>query len=489
MQSAAVQQRVAVVGGGITGLAAAHRLWEREPNCTLRLFEASDRLGGVLETIHRDHLLIEGGADNWITNVPWAANLCQRIGFHDQLIETNSAYRHAFVIRRGKLRKIPPGFVVMAPSRLWPVLATSILSPWGKLRLACEPWIRPAPATEEDESLASFVKRRLGREVYERLVQPLMGGIYTGDPERLSLRSTMARFQEMEQSDGSLIRAMRRQAREQAAADKQKGDSGARYSLFVAPRDGMDSFVNCLANRLPPDSIQRQQPVLGLQRVGTQWQLELGGHQARQERFDAVILAAPAPVTARLLRSSDAETAAELGAIHHASCSIVSLAYRREQIRHPLDGFGFVVPFIERLHILSASFSSVKYAGRAPADQVLIRVFIGGACQAELADLSDDRLTTLATTDLAKLLGIDGPPSLVQISRRPAAMPQYYVGHAARCTRIEEGFRKLPGLFLAGNALHGVGIPQCIRSGELAAEQALRWTSQRHESPQQTSAR
>ena len=477
MQSVAVPQRVAIVGGGITGLAAAYRLSELACGQEVRLFEASHRLGGVLETIRRDGFLIEGGADNWITNIPWAARLCQRIGFSDQLIETNPVHRHAFVICRGKLRKIPPGFVVMAPSRIWPVLATPILSPWGKLRLACEPWIKPAAAQDADESLASFVKRRLGREVYERLVQPLMGGIYTGDPEKLSLQSTMARFQEMEQTDGSLIRAMRRQAREQAAADRQRGDSGARYSMFVAPRDGMDSFVNHLAERLPAETIQRQTPVLAVRRAGDRWEVELGGSRPRRESFDAVILTSPAHVTARLLRPLEAGTADELAGIPHASCAIVSLGYRRQQIRHPLDGFGFVVPFVERLDILSASFSSVKYAGRAPADKVLIRVFMGGACQPELAELSDSKQTALATANLSKLLGITGPPLLVEIARRPHAMPQYYVGHAARTARIESGFRNLPGLFLAGNALHGVGIPQCIRSAELAAEKALAWTA------------
>jgi len=461
--------RVAVVGGGVTGLAAAHRLVERLPAIRLTLFEASGRLGGVLETIRRDGYLIEGGADNWITNIPWANSLCRRIGFEDQLVETNPAHRQAFVIHRGRLCKIPPGFVVMAPTRIWPVLTTPILSPWGKLRLAFEPWVRPPATRDDDESLASFVKRRLGREAYERLVQPLIGGIYTGDPEKLSLQSTMARFAEMERTDGSLVRAMVRQARENRA----RGDSGARYSLFVAPRDGMSSFLDALAARLPTGSIRLNTVVTRLARVEQRWNVGIAPGEPAGEPFDAVILAGPANATSRLLRPLAPSLADDLEAVPHASCSIVSLGYRRDQIAHRLDGFGFVVPMIERLRILSASFSSLKYAGRAPEGQVLIRVFIGGACQAELADLPDDQLVQIATADLARLLGISGDPQLVQITRRASAMPQYHVGHPQRVARIEAALDQLANLQLAGNALHGVGIPQCIHSGEQAADRVL----------------
>lgn len=460
--------RVAVIGGGMAGLSAANRLVELQPNIAVTLFEAAPRLGGILETVHRDGYLVEGGADNWITNVPWATELCDRIGFADQLVETNAAYRGAFVIRRGRLHKIPPGFVVMAPSRIWPVLTTRILSPWGKLRLACEAFVSKR-TDDADESLAGFVKRRLGRETYERLVQPLIGGIYTGDPERLSLRSTMRRFQDMEREHGSLTRALRRQQQDQATTS----DSGARYSMFVAPREGLSSLVDALAARLPAGSIRLDSAVTRLAQNGTQWNVRTTGDAADGELFDAVILATSAPATAKLVSQLDPELADDLHAIPHASCSIVSLGYRRDQIAHPLDGFGFVVPRIEKRSILSASFSSVKFPGRAPAGHVLVRVFVGGVFQPELAALPDDALQQVATNDLGDLLGIRGEPTLVEISRRPASMPQYYVGHEARIDRIEGRMARHRGLQLAGNAFHGVGIPHCIHSGQQAAEQTL----------------
>ncbi|MDP6469092.1 MAG: protoporphyrinogen oxidase, partial [Pirellulaceae bacterium] len=449
--SATPSQRVAVIGGGITGLAAAHRLVELQPNVAVTLFEAAPRLGGVLETVHRDGYLVEAGADNWITNVPWATDLCNRIGFANQLAETNATHRGAFVIRRGKLRRIPPGFVVMAPSRIWPVIMTQILSPWGKLRLACESFVSKR-AEEDDESLASFVTRRLGRETYDRLVQPLIGGIYTGDPELLSLRSTMRRFQDMEREHGSLTRAIRSQNKDRSAAS----DGGARYSMFMAPRDGLSSLIDAIAARLKADSVRLCSTVTRLFRSGSHWNVQTTNNAAEAESFNAVIVATSAHATARLLSELDPQLADELGAITHASCSIVSLGYRRDQIAHPLDGFGFVVPRIEKRKILSASFSSVKYPRRAPEGHELVRVFVGGAFQPELAALPDDALQQIATTDLRDLLGIRGEPRLVEISRRPSAMPQYYVGHEARVDRIEGLMDQHDGLQLAGNAFNGV---------------------------------
>ncbi|HJN10538.1 MAG TPA: protoporphyrinogen oxidase [Pirellulaceae bacterium] len=455
--------RVAVVGGGITGLAAAHRLTELVPDVQLSLFESSHRLGGALETTRRDGFLIEGGADNFITTIPWAMDLCRRIGFEDQLIQTNSGYRHAFVVRKGKPVPIPDGFVVMAPSKAWPMLTTPILSPLGKLRLACEYFV-PQRRAGEEESLASFVRRRFGRETYDRLVQPLVGGIYTGDPDKLSLQSTMPRFAEMEAKHGSLIRALRNQPK------SKERSGGARYSMFVAPRDGMSSLVDAIAGKLPVGCIHLDAPVERIAEVQCGWSLSFARDVDSPSEFDAVILATPAMPTAKLVASLDDDVARELKTIHHASCSIVSVGYARDQLTHPLEGFGMIVPEIERRKILSASFSSIKYAGRAPDDHVLIRVFIGGDRQAQLAESPDDQLLDMATGELRELLGIRGDPSLVQISRCKAAMPQYFVGHVDKLSRIRQRLSRHPGLHLAGNAYDGVGVPNCIHSGEQAAE-------------------
>jgi protoporphyrinogen/coproporphyrinogen III oxidase len=465
--------RVAVIGGGISGLAAAHRLCELSSLVRVTLYESQDRLGGVLQTVRQDGYLIEWGADNFITNVPWGVELCRRIGFADQLATTNSEHRHAFVVRRSKLHKIPDGFIIMAPSRIWPVVTTPIFSPLGKLRMAWEYFVpQVKQSDEQDESLAAFVIRRFGRETYERLVQPLIGGIYTGDPEKLSLQATMPRFLEMERKHGSLIRAMWKQMRQRPT--ETKGTSGARYSLFVAPRGGMCTLIDALATRLPSDTIQLDAPVNAVtpgDRGG--WDLLIGGDRPGTHHCDAVIFATPATAVANLTAPLDPQLADEFRGIPHASCSIVSVAYRREQIGHRLDGFGFVVPLVENRQILSGSFSSVKYAGRAPDGSTLLRVFIGGECQPTLADLPDDDLIRIATAELAELLDVRGNPQFAHVIRQPHAMPQYYVGHGQRLARIQAGLARQPGLFLTGNMFDGVGIPHCIHHGERVAGEVV----------------
>ena len=472
--SSNTSRRVAVIGGGITGLAAAHRLTEIAPGAEISLWEAGSRLGGVLETCSVDGFLIERGADNFITNTPWGIDLCRRVGLGDQLLPTNHERRHAFVVCRGRLRKIPEGFVIMAPSRIWPIVATPILSPWGKVRMALE-YLLPRGQVEGDETLASFVTRRFGRETYERLVQPLVGGIYTVDPDRLSVQSTMPRFVEMERSHGSLIRACWQQAGQQRRHTQ--AGSGARYSMFVAPRDGMNSMIAAIAARLPAGCVHLNSPVQRLApRVPGGWTLTVGGPEAETVNYDcdAVLVATKTNAAARLAEPLDRTLAEQLAGVHHASCSIVSLGYRSEQVGHPLDGFGFVVPQVEHRKVLSGSFASVKYPGRAPDGKVLLRVFIGGALQPELADLPDDQLTAIATEELGQLLHIRGEPLLTLVSRYQESMPQYYVGHRARIEQIVAATARLPGLYFCGNAFDGVGIPFCIHSAEQAAERATK---------------
>jgi len=470
------RRRVAVIGGGISGLAAAHRVLELDPRVELTLIEASRRLGGVLETVCESsgegEFLIERSADSFITNVPWAAELCRRVGLVDELIATNDQFRRALVAHRGRLMPLPDGFLLMAPGRLWPVLTTPLLSPWGKLRLLGEYFV-PRRKERGDESLASFARRRLGREAYERLVQPLVGGIYTADPERLSLAATLPRFLEMERSGGGLIRAARRQSTDQPIAAE--GVSGARYSMFVAPKRGLSSLVAAIAARLPARAVRLGTQVESIAKHGLGWRLSLSDYHGQQEHVecDAVILAVPAHSAAALLTKLDASLAADLGGIEYAGTTIVSVGYRRDQVAHPLDAFGFVVPLIAKRRLLAGSFASVKFAGRAPAGKVLIRVFVGGACQSELADLPNGALERLVSQELGELLGVQGAPLVTHIARWPRSMPQYHVGHCELVQRIERRAAELVGLELAGNAYRGVGIPHCIHSGETAAERAL----------------
>lgn len=466
------QRRIAIIGGGISGLAAAHRLRELLPEAQLTLFEASDRLGGVLETIERDGYLIERSADMFTTREPWALDLCQRIGLADELVNTDPRYRRAFVVHRGKLVPVPEGFTLMSPAKIWPVVRTPLLSPLGKLRLAWEYFV-PKKQDDADESLASFAVRRFGREAFERLIQPLIGGIYTADPDRLSMQATMQQFVEWERKYGSLIRAMRASQAKNKDKTKQPAVSGARYGQFLAPRLGMSQFIQALAGRLPPESIQLRTRVERIEKApagsAAQWCLFLD-HSPAPLPFDDLIVAAPAYACPPLLERIAPPLAALIRQIPHAGCSVVVLGYPKSQIEHPLNGFGFVAPHTEGRKIIAGSMASVKFEGRAPAGRVLLRVFVGGALQPELNELDDNELKKLVRKELKELLGASGEPDFSLVNRWLGVMPQYHVGHVALAAQIDAVAHALPHFALAGNAYHGVGIPFCIRSGEQAAE-------------------
>lgn len=468
--SANSPRRVAIIGGGITGLAAAQRAHELDPTVQVTIYERSDRLGGVLFSERELGYLLEHSADNFITNIPWGLDLCRRIGFEPELIGTRPTGRRALVLFRGRTVPVPEAFVLLQPKKLWPVVTTPLLSWRGKLRLLAE-WFVPARADRGDESLASFVTRRLGREAFERLVQPLVGGIYTADASQLSLAATMPQFLEMEHKHGGLLRAAWRQRRETSAAESQS--HGARYSLFTAPRNGMSSLVDALAATLPPGSVRLQTTVERVTREPDgRWRVQLGA--AEYEVFDAVVVASPAPSAARLTADIDAQLSQALSMIAYAGAAIALVGCRRDQLTHPLDGFGFVVPEIERRRILSVSFSSQKYEGRATDDRVLLRVFVGGATHPELLKLDDHELRALVLAELRALMGLSGEPELFKLRRWEGVMPQYHLGHLERVADIERRVAQFPGLALAGNAFRGVGIPQCIRSGQQAAEKIIR---------------
>lgn len=460
--------RVAVIGGGISGLATAHQLHKLAPTLDVRVFESSSRLGGVIKTTKKDGFLIEGAADNFITTSTEAIELCQDLDLGDELIRTKPGGGGAMVVRQGKLEPIPPGFMVMAPSRIWPILATKILSPMGKIRSGMEIFV-PRKKNADDESLQSFVCRRFGIEMFERLVQPLVGGIYTADPMRLSVAATMPRFLEMERKYGSLLRGMLANARRRKHPDEKRG--GARYSQFVTLQGGMSRLIDALHNSLPIGSVHFDSPVLDLRKTETGWNVCHGTGICSE--FDAVVLASPAHHTAAIVRNVDSQIAQQLDGIHYASCGVVSLAFRRDQIKTPLDAFGFVVPLVEDRLILSCSFSSEKYAGRAPRNTVLMRVFIGGAMQSGLLRLPDEQLMELAHWELAKLLPIQGDPILRHITRQSRAMPQYHLGHKQRINQVNERLSQHPTLALTGSWQAGVGVPGCIESGQKAAKRVI----------------
>lgn len=454
--------KVAIVGAGITGLSAAYQLLKDRPDVELCVFDSASAAGGILQSVHRDGFLIERSADNFLTKLPWGKELCRELGLEEQLLSTEESRRKALVVHRGCVRPVPDGFLIMAPTSLRGVLRSPVLSVAGKFRVCLEPLV-PRRRQTDDQSVADFARRRLGREAFERIVQPLLGGIYTADPEKLSMAATMPQYIEQVEEFGSLYQAARRQRKAVGPEE-----SGARYSLFVTPEKGLEQLTLALVDRLPEGSLRLNSRVSSLVQSGEQWQLTVSGHKDA-ETFDAVIVATPAYLAAKLLTESLPELAGELAEIEYAGASVVCLGYRRQQIGAELTGFGFVVPSVENRKLIAVSFASLKFPGRAPEGHILIRAFVGGALQPELADLPDEELQQLVSEELADLLQITGEPVVVEIARWQRAMPQYHVGHLDQVFRIESLLAQHAGLELAGAAYRGVGIPQCIHSGQEAA--------------------
>ncbi|MDR1267984.1 MAG: protoporphyrinogen oxidase [Planctomycetaceae bacterium] len=480
---------IAILGAGISGLSAAYRLAQLAPDTTIRVFDRRNRYGGVLETLNRDGFQIEQSADNFITTIPWGVKLCKELGLGEELVQTNPSVRRTYVVRHGRLYLLPDGFLMMAPTKLLPMATTPILSPFGKLRAGLELFI-PARKDDLDESMAHFVRRRLGREVFERLVEPLVSGVYAADMEKLSVLATLPRFREMERDHGSLIRAMQKQLAANRAAHLAE-QSGARYSMFVTLRNGLSSLCDALAAKLQPETLQTGREITKIGKTAEgQWTLETKSSNSqttsaispvKPEIFDAIILAVPVHESSRLLKDSVQELAGKLAKVEHEGTAIATFAFNSNQIKQTFHGMGFVVPKTEQSPILAGSFSSLKYEHRAPKGKFLIRIFAGGSRAPELAELPEEQLIPLLLTEMRKILKINGEPLFITISHWSRTMPQYHIGHRELVQEIESLTTSDPTLALAGNAFHGVGIPNCIQSGFLAAEKLAKLRTEQTE--------
>ncbi len=451
---------VAIIGGGITGLAAAHNLLKR--GVPFHLVEASPSLGGVIRTERRDGFLLEGGPDSILAQKPEGLALARELGLADRLIPTNPDERSVYILHGGRLHALPEGMLLAVPTKILPFLRSELFSWPGKLRMGLD-LVIPGRRGAADESIASFLRRRFGQECVERLGEPLLAGIHAGDPERLSILGTFPRFRELEKRHGSLVRGMWLTPR--PARRPGERPPPAFYSL----RGGLRELVDALVLRLPRESLVTRLPVRAVERDGFGYRLRLD----RQEVVEAqrVIVAAPGPRIAPALGGLVPEAARALSAVSFASSATVALGYRREDVAHPLDGYGMVVPQGEGLRTTALSFVSTKFAGRAPAGHVLLRGFLGGARDGDVLALSDEEMVQTVEKDMTPILGLRGRPVMTRVFRWPQGTPQLEVGHLERMEAVERLLQQqAPGLVLTGAGVRSTGIPDSVAEGTRAAD-------------------
>ncbi|HEY3768380.1 MAG TPA: protoporphyrinogen oxidase [Candidatus Angelobacter sp.] len=469
-------KRIAIIGGGIAGLSAAFYLEKaRRGGADIQwtLFEKSSRLGGVLETEQRDGFVLEAGADSFLTAKPDATRLCQELGIGSEIISSNDATRKTYILVEGKLVPIPQGLEFMVPTRVWPMATTPLFSFSTKLRMAAELFSAP-PKHEKDESVGDFVRRHFGQEMVDRVAEPLLSGVYGGNVEALSVQAVLPRFAEMEREHGSLVRAtLRAKAQNPKVQNKDKTKVAKPQPLFSSMKNGMQQIIDALAAALPQSSIRLQQQDISVRQINDDWQVESSGVK---ERFQAVLLAVPAPSGAAMLRQFHPALVEGLSRIQYTSSAAVALAYD-----HVVDlppGHGFLVPRSERRKLMACTFVHRKFGHRAPQGKSLLRCFFSSSRIPDLLTYSDESLQQIARQELESILGMKAEPIFARTFRWDRAMAQYETGHLERVSEMEKIIAAMPGFHIIGNSFYGIGVPDCIKSARLAAEQITSSVSQ-----------
>ncbi len=462
-------KRIAIIGGGISGLTAAYTIEQKRQSGTpveYVLFESSPRLGGVLVTDRVDGCLVEAGPDSFLTEKTWAADLCGKIGLGDQLIGSNDSERKTYILAKVKLVVMPDGVMFMVPTKIMPTVFSPLFSMRTKVRMAAE-WFRLPRSGAEDETVAQMVERHYGSEMVDLLADPLLSGVYGGEASQLSVRAVLPRFADMESKHGSLGRAMLAARRKMGAATKVPA-----RPLFSSLKDGMQQMVNALVLRLDAKALKTSAPVESVIRQDNGWTV-CAGYQT--DHFDAVIIATPAHAASDVLQSADENLSRDLGEIKYSSSVTVTLGYDEKVRRSLPPGFGFLVPRTAGHRILAATFVHNKFPHRAPENRALVRCFLGGARDEEILEASEKEILQIVRAELRHIVGspLNPDPLFARVYKWKSAMAQYSVGHLERLQRIEALRQKLPGLALAGNGYNGIGVPDCVRSGSEAAGKIL----------------
>jgi oxygen-dependent protoporphyrinogen oxidase len=458
--------RIAIIGGGISGLSAAFAIeeWRRRGSeVEYTLYESSSRFGGVLRTEHIHGCVVEAGPDSFLTEKPWAADLARALGLGDQLIGSNDANRKTYILTHGRLVEMPDGLMFMVPTKILPTGMSPLFSWKTKLRITQE-MFHPPRAADHDESVAAFIERHYGSEMVDRLADPLLSGVYGGEAANLSVRAVLPRFVEMERMHGSLGRGML------AARKKMRSWKNSAPPIFTSLKNGMQTLADAIVAQLTPTSLRINTTAAAIEPQAASWLVSAG---MQSDVFDAVILALPAGAASSLLRMAGPELSAELAAIGYTSSITVALGFDKDVRQTLPPGFGFLVPRSEGKRILAATFVHNKFPHRAPEDRALLRCFFAGKNAEDVWPLADDQIVAIVRHELQEILGLRADPLFTRVYRWKSAMAQYNVGHLDRLDRIERLRQKLPGLALAGNAYRGIGVPDCVRSGTDAVKQLL----------------
>ncbi|MGE5222829.1 MAG: protoporphyrinogen oxidase, partial [Omnitrophica WOR_2 bacterium] len=425
--------------------------------------------GGKISTDRQDGFVIEGGPDTFLATKTWGVDLCRQLGLEERLHGTNPEHKNTYVLHHGRLKPLPDGLTMMIPTRFGPMIRTGLLSPLAKARMGLDFFIPPS-SLNGDESLGQFVSRRLGRTTYERLIEPLMSGIYAGDGDQLSLQSTFPYLRDLELKHGGLVKGALA-VRQQMSKNGKKAP-GSR-SAFLTPTTGLAEIVESLLQYLEPAGVRLLAgvSVQKISRAGENYRIDLSNGESLLA--GGLILATPAYAAGELLAGLDSGLGSDLQAIPYTSTATISLAYRQSDLPRPLDGYGYVIPRCEGRRALACTWTSTKFPHRAPDGYALLRVFVGRAGEENDIPWEEEALLSLAKDELRQTLGITAEPILTRVFRWERAMPQYNLGHPDRLRRIEQALLKHPGLALAGNGYRGIGIPDCIHSGEIAADHIL----------------